>query len=56
MIEYADINDQESNSSYDNKKILKIFFRWFKLGSREYKELEILKRPNTSNYTRSKTR
>ena len=39
MIEYADINGQESNSSYDNKKILKIFFRWFKLGSREFKDV-----------------
>lgn len=39
MIEYADTNGQESNSSYDNKKILKIFFRWFKLGSREFKEV-----------------
>jgi len=39
MTEYADVNGQESNSSYDSKKILKIFFRWFKLGSRDFSEV-----------------
>ena len=32
--EYADDSGQETNTSYDHKKILKIFFKWLKLGSR----------------------
>jgi hypothetical protein len=36
---YANDNGQETYSSYDHKKILKIFYRWFKLGSREFKEV-----------------
>jgi hypothetical protein len=35
---YADESGQETYTSYDHKKILKIFFRWFKLGSREFME------------------
>ena len=34
---YASDSGQETNSSWDHKKILKIFFRWIKLGSREYR-------------------
>ena len=36
---YANDNGQETYTSYDHKKILKIFFRWIKLGSREFKEV-----------------
>ena len=39
MDQYADESGKESNYSYDHKKILKIFFRWLKLGSREFKEV-----------------
>lgn len=39
MTKYAEPNGQESHYSYDYKKILKIFFRWLKLGSREQKEV-----------------
>ena len=39
MEQFAEDNGQESNYSYDNKKVLKIFFRWLKLGSREFKEV-----------------
>ena len=35
---YANDNGQETYTSYDHKKILKIFFRWIKLGSREFRE------------------
>ncbi len=30
---------KETNSTYDHKKILKIFFRWIKLGSRSFREV-----------------
>jgi len=33
---YADDSGQETHTSRDHKKILKIFFRWLKLGSRSY--------------------
>ena len=36
---YADNNGKETYTSYDHKKILKIFFRWFKLGSRYQQEV-----------------
>jgi len=39
MEQFAEENGQESNYSYDHKKVLKIFFRWFKLGDREQKEV-----------------
>lgn len=39
MNEYGDVNGDETESSRDFKKILKIFFRWFKLGSREHREV-----------------
>lgn len=32
---YSD-NGQESHSSHDHKKVLRIFFRWYKLGTRNY--------------------
>ena len=34
---YGNNKGQETNTSHDHKKILKIFFRWVKLGSRELK-------------------
>ncbi|MCA9812030.1 MAG: hypothetical protein KC483_04110 [Nitrosarchaeum sp.] len=39
MEKFAEENGQESNYSYDHKKILKIFVRWFRLGSREFKDV-----------------
>ena len=39
MDQHGDESGQETNYSYDHKKILKIFYRWFKLGSREFKEV-----------------
>jgi len=30
-------NGQETHTTWDHKKVLKIFFRWFKLGSRDSK-------------------
>lgn len=39
MDQFSEENGQESNYSYDNKKVLKIFFRWLKLGSREFNEV-----------------
>ena len=36
---YGDNKGKETNTSYDHKKILKIFFRWVKLGSREFKQV-----------------
>lgn len=31
------VNGKDTNYTYDHKKVLKIFFRWFKLGNRDYK-------------------
>ena len=39
MQRYSDKSGKESNYSYDHKKILKIFIRWMKLGSREFIEV-----------------
>ena len=39
MNQYGDDNGQETNTSHDHKKVLKIFFRWIKLGSREKNEV-----------------
>jgi hypothetical protein len=36
---YGDANGKETNTTYDHKKILKIFFRWVKFASREFKEV-----------------
>lgn len=38
MTKYSD-NGQESHSTWDHKKILKIFFRWIKLNSRSYQDV-----------------
>ncbi len=34
---YSPDTGQETNSTWDHKKVLKIFFRWVKLGSREHR-------------------
>lgn len=39
MQRHSDESGKETNYSYDHKKILKIFMRWFKLGSREFSEV-----------------
>jgi len=39
MDTYANERGQETWSSFDLKKVLKMFFRWYKLGSREHKEV-----------------
>lgn len=43
MRTYSD-DGKETNTTYDHKKILKIFFRWIKLDSRSYRDLVILQR------------
>ena len=40
-------NGQETNTTHDHKKILKIFYRWFKLGSRS--KLEVGDPPETKH-------
>ena len=39
MKEFGDFNGDETETSRDFKKIPKLFFRWFKFGSRDYKEV-----------------
>ncbi len=39
METYSDQRGQETWSSFDLKKVLKMFFRWHKLGSRDFKEV-----------------
>ena len=39
MDKYADEKGQETWTSFDLKKVLKMFFRWYKLGSRDLKEV-----------------
>ena len=39
MKQYGNSNGQETNTTWDHKKILKIFFRWVRLGSREKNEV-----------------
>lgn len=39
MKKYSNGDGQETNTSSDHKKILKIFFRWLKLGSRDFNEV-----------------
>lgn len=39
MDSYANERGQETWTSFDLKKVLKIFFRWYKLGSRDYKRV-----------------
>lgn len=36
---YADDRGKETNTTYDHKKVLKIFFRWLKLDSRSFTEV-----------------
>ena len=50
---------QETNTTHDHKKVLKIFFRWLKLGSRDFKDVGnpeetkwIRLRPVSSNIVR----
>jgi integrase len=40
MQEYSGDSGQETNTTYDHKKILKIFFRWLKLGSRSKEDVQ----------------
>lgn len=54
MGQYAGDVGQETNTSYDHKKILKIFFRWFKLGSREF--VEVGDPPETKSVKMKKVR
>jgi len=37
--EFGDSLDGESKTTRDYKKSLKLFFRWLKLGSRDYREV-----------------
>lgn len=39
MRKHSDDSGKETNYSYDHKKVLKIFVRWMKLGSREFSEV-----------------
>jgi integrase len=39
MTEYGDVNGDETETSRDFKKILKLFFRWLRLGSRDVKQV-----------------
>lgn len=39
MLKHADESGKETHYSYDHKKILKIFVRWMKLGSREFSQV-----------------
>ena len=40
MQRHSDESGKETNYSYDHKKVLKIFFRWMKRGSREYSQVK----------------
>lgn len=39
MSKFSDGSGKETNYTYDLKKVVKLFFRWYKLGSREFKEV-----------------
>lgn len=39
MSQYGNHNGQETNTTWDHKKALKIFFRWIRLGSRDKNEV-----------------
>jgi len=41
METYSDERGQETWSTFDLKKVLKIFFRWHKLGSRSFKDVAV---------------
>jgi integrase/recombinase XerD len=47
MQRHSDESGKETNYSYDHKKVLKIFMRWMKLGSREF--VEVGDPPETSH-------
>jgi integrase/recombinase XerD len=51
MKKYSPETGQETNSTWDHKKILKIFFRWHKLGSRQH---SIVGDPEETKYVRLK--
>lgn len=36
---YSDDSGRETHTTFDHKKILKIFFRWMKLGSRDFRKV-----------------
>lgn len=36
---YSDDTGRETHTTFDHKKILKIFFRWMKLGSRDFRKV-----------------
>jgi len=54
MDQFSDENGQETHYSYDHKKILKIFFRWYKLGSREF--IQVGDPPETKNVRMKKVK
>lgn len=54
MDQFADESGQETHYSYDHKKILKIFFRWYKLGSREF--IQVGDPPETKNVKMKKVK
>ena len=54
MDQFADENGQETHYSYDHKKILKIFFRWYKLDSREF--IQVGDPPETKNVRMKKVK
>ena len=54
MDQFADENGQETHYSYDHKKVLKIFFRWYKLGSREF--IQVGDPPETKNVRMKKVK
>ena len=54
MQNYSDPSGKETNYSYDHKKVLKIFFRWIKLGSREF--IEVGDPPETARVRMKKVR
>ena len=39
IMNYYSPDGKETNTTWDHKKVLKIFFRWFKAGSRDHKEV-----------------
>jgi integrase/ribosomal protein L40E len=54
MQNHSDTSGKETNYSYDHKKVLKIFFRWMKLGSREF--IEVGDPPETARVRMRKVR
>ncbi len=54
MDQFSDENGQETYYSYDHKKVLKIFFRWYKLGSREF--VHVGDPPETKNVKMKKVK